>query len=117
MPNCGMTCSQSAHDLVTSLPSYRNRGISCSQNAEDRITALPQLTIGSVIEKKMLLSINKILIDKLPLGVWSLTNEVQRTLTEWKPISRIYPMRTTSRSAELTSSRTRKLKKKNRSTY
>ncbi len=43
-----------------------------------------------------------------------LTNEVHLTLTEWKPIPRIYPMCTTVllRSAELTSSRTRKLKKK-----
>jgi len=66
MPNCGITCSQRAHDLVASLPSYRNRGISCSQNAEDLVTALPQLTIGSVIEKKMLSTFNKILIHKLP---------------------------------------------------
>jgi hypothetical protein len=59
------------------------------------------------------------LIDKpfsMTNKIWNLTNEIHLTLTEWKPIPYIFPIRTTvhigQRTKRIGSPRTRKLAKK-----
>ena len=46
---------------------------------------IPVMVLGIPIDKKLLSTIK----------IWNLTNEIHLTLTDWKPIPYIFPIRTT----------------------